>query len=36
MIGTAILWALAVAILGGIAPSIQAARWTVAGALRAR
>ena len=36
MIGTAILWAIAVAILGGILPSIQAARWTVAEALRAR
>ncbi len=36
MIGTAILWAIAVAVLGGILPSIQAARWTVAQALRAR
>jgi putative ABC transport system permease protein len=36
MIGTAILWAVAVAVLGGILPSIQAARWTVAEALRAR
>ena len=36
MIGTAILWAIAVAVLGGILPSIQAARWTVAEALRAR
>jgi len=36
MIGTAILWAIAVAVLGGIAPSIQAARWTVAEALRTR
>jgi len=36
MIGTAVLWAIAVAVLGGILPSIQAARWTVAEALRAR
>ena len=36
MIGTAVLWAIAVAVLGGTLPSIQAARWTVAEALRAR
>jgi len=36
MIGIAVLWAIAVAVLGGILPSIQAARWTVAEALRAR
>ena len=36
MIATAVLWAIAVAVLGGILPSIQAARWTVAEALRAR
>jgi len=36
MIGTAILWAIAVALLGGLLPSIQAARWTVSEALRAR
>jgi putative ABC transport system permease protein len=36
MIATAILWAIAVALLGGILPSIQAARWTVSDALRAR
>jgi putative ABC transport system permease protein len=36
LIGTASLWAVAVAFLGGILPSIQAARWTVAEALRAR
>jgi putative ABC transport system permease protein len=36
MIGTAILWAIAVALLGGLLPSIQAARWTVSDALRAR
>ncbi|HET7084132.1 MAG TPA: ABC transporter permease [Rhizomicrobium sp.] len=36
MIGTALLWAVAVALLGGILPSIQAARWTVSDALRAR
>lgn len=36
MIGTAMLWAIAVALLGGILPSIRAARWTVAEGLRAR
>ena len=36
MIGTALLWAIAVAVLGGIAPSIRAARWTVSEALRVR
>ena len=36
MIATAILWAIAVAVLGGILPSVQAARWTVSEALRAR
>jgi hypothetical protein len=36
MIGSAMLWAVAVAVLGGIAPSIQAARWTVSEALRAK
>jgi len=35
MIGIAILWAMAVALLGGILPSIRAARLTVADALRA-
>jgi putative ABC transport system permease protein len=36
MIGMGVLWALGVAFLGGLMPSIQAARWTVAEALRAR
>ena len=36
MIGMGVLWALAVAFLGGILPSLQAARWTVAEAMRAR
>ena len=36
MIATAIGWAIAVAVLGGILPSIRAARWTVSEALRAR
>jgi putative ABC transport system permease protein len=36
MVGIAIGWALLVAFLGGILPSIRAARWTVADALRAR
>jgi putative ABC transport system permease protein len=36
MVGMGLLWALAVAFLGGLVPSIQAARWTVAEALRAR
>jgi putative ABC transport system permease protein len=36
MIGMALLWAVGVALLGGILPSIRAARWTVADALRAR
>jgi putative ABC transport system permease protein len=35
MIGTAILWAIAVAFLGGILPSIQAARRPVSDVLRA-
>jgi len=35
LIGIAVLWAIAVAILGGLWPAIQAARWTVADALRA-
>ena len=36
MVGLALLWAIGVAFLGGILPSIRAARWTVADALRAR
>jgi putative ABC transport system permease protein len=36
MAGIGVLWALAVAFLGGLMPSIQAARWSVAEALRAR
>jgi putative ABC transport system permease protein len=36
MVGIAIGWALLVAFLGGILPSIRAARWTVSEALRAR
>jgi putative ABC transport system permease protein len=36
MIGTTMLWALAVAFLGGILPSLQAAGSTVSDALRAR
>ena len=36
MVGLGLLWALGVAVLGGILPSIRAARWTVADALRAR
>jgi putative ABC transport system permease protein len=36
MVGIALLWAVAVAFLGGILPSIQAARSTVSDALRAR
>ena len=32
----AILWAIAISILGGLLPSVRAARWTVADALRAR
>jgi putative ABC transport system permease protein len=36
MIGIGVLWALGVAFLGGLLPSIRAARWTVADALRAR
>lgn len=36
MIGMAMVWAVAVAILGGLLPSIQAARWTVTEALRAK
>jgi putative ABC transport system permease protein len=35
MIGFAVLWAIAVAILGGLLPSLRAARWTIADALRA-
>jgi putative ABC transport system permease protein len=35
MIATAILWAIAVALLGGILPSIRAARLTIVDALRA-
>jgi putative ABC transport system permease protein len=36
MFGIAILWAIAVSVLGGLLPSLRAARWTVADALRAR
>jgi len=36
MIGMALAWAIAVAVLGGLLPSIRAARWTVVEALRAR
>ena len=36
MVGMALLWAVGVALLGGILPSLRAARWTVADALRAR
>jgi len=36
MFGMAVSWAIAVAILGGSLPSLRAARWTVAEALRAR
>ena len=36
MFGMAIVWAIAVSILGGLLPSLRAARWTVADALRAR
>jgi ABC-type antimicrobial peptide transport system permease subunit len=36
MVGIGLLWAIAVAVLGGLMPSIQAARWSVAEALRAR
>ncbi len=36
MFGMAMAWAIAVSILGGILPSLRAARWTVADALRAR
>lgn len=36
MVGMAVGWALLVALLGGLLPSIRAARWTVADALRAR
>jgi putative ABC transport system permease protein len=35
MIATAILWAITVALLGGILPSIRAARLTIVDALRA-
>jgi putative ABC transport system permease protein len=35
LIGIAVLWAIAVAVLGGLWPAIQAGRWTVADALRA-
>jgi putative ABC transport system permease protein len=34
MVGIAILWAVAIAVLGGLLPSIRAARLTVAEALR--
>ena len=36
MIGMAVLWAIAVSVFGGLMPSLRAARWTVADALRAR
>jgi putative ABC transport system permease protein len=36
MVGLALLWAVGVALLGGILPALRAARWTVADALRAR
>jgi putative ABC transport system permease protein len=36
MVGTAILWAIGVAFLGGLLPSLQAAGTTVSDALRAR
>jgi len=36
MIVIGVLWALSVAFLCGLAPSVQAARWSVAEALRAR
>ena len=36
MFGMAISWALAVSLLGGLLPSLRAARWTVTDALRAR
>jgi len=36
MAGIGVLWAMVVAVLGGLMPSIQAARWSVADALRAR
>jgi putative ABC transport system permease protein len=36
MIGMALLWAVAVAFLGGLLPSVQAARGAVADALRAK
>jgi putative ABC transport system permease protein len=36
MAGIGVLWAMVVALLGGLMPSIQAARWSVAEALRAR
>jgi putative ABC transport system permease protein len=36
MFGMAIVWAIAVSILGGFLPSLRAARWTVADALRTR
>ena len=36
MAGIGVLWAMVVAFLGGLMPSIQAARWSVADALRAR
>lgn len=34
MVGIAILWAVAIAVLGGLLPSVRAARLTVADALR--
>jgi putative ABC transport system permease protein len=36
MFGLAVLWALAVSLLGGCLPSLRAARWPVVDALRAR
>jgi putative ABC transport system permease protein len=36
MIGMAVGWAVGVAVLGGLLPSVRAARWTVTEALRAR
>ncbi len=35
MVATALVWAIAVAMLGGLLPSVRAARMTIAGALRA-
>jgi len=36
MFAMAVSWAIAVSVLGGLLPSLRAARWTVAEALRAR